>query len=293
VIRVEARLGKLLDRVRNDHVSGASQTARYVAEGLVEYLDGPWADPGEVARFAVRAFRARRSMAPLFVLLNQVLTDLDGRGREGIVEARGHVVEFLQRERMADSMISRSFAALRTTGDVLTISNSSTVASVLIDTVDRGSDRTVVVMESRPGSEGRVLARRLSESGIGCQLVADTMVCEAAERCGCAVCGVDCLVPGYVVNKVGTMALALACREAEVPLHALTSTAKFVGTDISDLMKSRGMAGGCVARRQVFERAPLRLFTDIVTEKGSLRPEAIAFPRGPYPLLKPGGRGDR
>ncbi|MDD1770232.1 MAG: hypothetical protein LUO79_04015 [Methanomassiliicoccales archaeon] len=284
VVNMEARLETLLSRVRADHVSGASETARHVAEGLAEHLNLPGVEVESLRDFAHRAYRARRSMAPLFVLLNGLLTDL--REGEGDVRiARRHVLDFIAREAEADPLISTSLSDIVEEGPVLTISNSSAVAKALAALHRRVPDLRVVVMESRPGGEGRHMARRLSKAGVECEIIADSMVFERANDCACAVCGADCVVPGHLVNKVGTYSLALASGKAGIPLHSLAASTKIVGVDISDPIARRRRRNGFSVRSQVFERVPLRSITDLVTEAGVFMPNEIKFPKGPYPLL--------
>lgn len=278
-----ARLETLLSRIRADHVSGAAATARYVAISLRDYLDGPRVDIRSVHEFSRRAFQARRSMAPLFVLLNQVVTDLSETPPPDISVAIKHVNEFIAREDGADATISKAFATIVTPSKVITISNSSNVARAMIAV--RRSLSKVVVMESRPGGEGMKMAEKLAHSGIECEVIADSMVFEVAKECGCAVCGADCVIPGYLVNKVGTSSLALAAAKAGIPLHALAASTKIVGVDISDPIIKRRTRDGIVRHTQVFERTPLEDVTDLVTESGVLRPNELRFPTGPYPLL--------
>jgi translation initiation factor eIF-2B subunit delta len=277
---MQARLDALLSRVRTDRVSGAAEVAEYVAEGLADYVGHPDADASSVREFAFAAYRARRSMATLFVLLNGVLDELPD-----LAAVRRRAVDFMKEQRDADGLISEAFSSLEVPRDVLTISNSSTVAAALLAASKKRPRLRAVVMESRPGGEGKRMAERLSEAGIECEIIADSMVFEAARSCGCAVCGADCIVPGYLVNKVGTAALAHASIAAGIPLHSLASSEKIVGVDISDPVVRTKRQDGRTVRTQVFERVPLELVTDLVTDKGVLRPEDLEFPAGPYPLL--------
>ncbi|MGD1060319.1 MAG: hypothetical protein ABR879_02550 [Methanomassiliicoccales archaeon] len=280
---MDARLETLLYRIRVDRVSGAAETARYVAIGLRDYLDGTRVEICSVREFSRGGFRVRRSMAPLFVLLNQVVTDLPETPQPDISVAIKHVNEFIAREDGADAKINKAFATIVTHGKVITISNSSTVARALIAV--RRSLPKVVVMESRPGGEGTKMAKKLAHSGIECEVVADSMVFEVAKECGCAVCGADCVIPGYLVNKVGTSSLALAAAKAGIPLHALAASTKIVGVDISDPITRRRRRDGIVRHTQVFERTPLEGVTDLVTELGVLKPNELRFSTGPHPLL--------
>ncbi|MCL6415511.1 hypothetical protein MIB92_07610 [Aestuariirhabdus sp. Z084] len=82
----------------------------------------------------------------------------------------------------------------------------------------KGSHVQALVSESRPLNEGYSLARQLSEWQIPTRLLTDAQMGLFAPQADIALVGADSLLPdGSLVNKAGTLLLALAAREAAIP----------------------------------------------------------------------------
>ena len=102
-------------------------------------------------------------------------------------------------------------------GRVVTISCSSTVQAILEDwpPVD------VLVGEGRPGLEGRALAAGLAAAGRRVTLCTDASLPALLEEGDLILSGADAVeADGTLVNKVGTLALALSGEHLGIPVFA-------------------------------------------------------------------------
>jgi hypothetical protein len=76
------------------------------------------------------------------------------------------------------------------------------------------------------------------------------------------VVGADAVGPGGVINKVGTLRLALAARRSSTPCYSLTGESKLLDADLP--------------APHPFERTLLDLFTSVITQEGALTPDQAA-----------------
>jgi translation initiation factor 2B subunit (eIF-2B alpha/beta/delta family) len=162
---------------------------------------------------------------------------------------------------------------------VATCSRSGTVRRLLPD----GDPAGVVVAESRPGGEGRGVARDLAAT-----LDADVILCGDAgvahaldaRDADAVLVGADTvLADGSVVNKVGTRTLAAAAVAQDVPVHVATHTDKVAPSghecdleprDPAELLD--GDAVGIGVENPTFDVTPPALVDRYLTEAGSLAP---------------------
>jgi ribose 1,5-bisphosphate isomerase len=178
-------------------------------------------------------------------------------------------------------------------GTVATLSRSGTVRAVL----ERVADG-VVVAASRPGGEGRAVARDLAETFPGrVTLCADAGVAHALDACDvdAVLVGADTvLADGALVNKVGTRTLASAAAAAGVPVYVATHTdkvappgrepaleprdpAELLGgdRDASPLDDASDLPDGLAVEHPTFDVTPPALVDRYLTERGVLGVDAV------------------
>src|SRR5437667_215715 len=103
---------------------------------------------------------------------------------------------------------------------IATISHSGTVREALLHAQRSGLGPRTLVGESRPLLEGRTLATELAAADIPVWLVVDAALPLLLSQAHMVWIGADALTDRGVLNKVGSLALALAAREYSVPLYA-------------------------------------------------------------------------
>ncbi len=181
------------------------------------------------------------------------------------------------RERLGQARLRVASASTSVLGEartIMTISYSSDVLEALHAL--RAVSPSVYVCESRPLREGVALAKALRRDGIEATLLADAAGPGLVERCEAVVTGVDSLLrSGFLVNKIGTIGLALACEEFGVPYYGLMELIKveLEGQEIEWREESRDpreISDEVQVLNFYFERIPARLARSVVTEAGPL-----------------------
>lgn len=190
----------------------------------------------------------------------------------------------------AGQVADQAGALLPAQASVLTLSFSSTVAAALTRFGPEKAIR-VTCLESRPMAEGQRLARQLAEAGIPVTYAVDAAAATLVRSADLVFMGADSLGDHGVVNKVGSLPLALAARDAGVPLYVLVDRTKllppgFPQTVADDRPEEEVWKGrrGIRVWNRYFEIVPSALITEIVTEDGSLPPEGIQDLRNRIPV---------
>ena len=169
-------------------------------------------------------------------------------------------------------------------GTVATVSTSESVRAVLAAAIRNGTECSVVVSESRPSNEGIEFGTSLPAWGIPVTLVVDAALPGLVERTQLVLVGADAVSEGDFVNKVGTYPLALAAKEAGVPVYVAALLDKFIAEgargrpdrvwDPSEVMAAP--PPGVTVENRYFERVPLSLVEGIITEEGILGAEEVS-----------------
>jgi translation initiation factor eIF-2B subunit delta len=284
-------LERLIRDLAEDKTSGAAELARDAAEVLVVLAKQSEARDldsflGELSATGRKLIQAQPSMAPLFNLVNRVLSSLDGVG--SLDEARQKVEagarRFVQELASSGERIAAESLTLLADGcTVLTHSRSSTVLSALVLARSRGVEFEVVCTESRPLYEGRKVAEVLSKAGIRTTLVTEASVSHVLPRADLVMVGADSISGEGLVNKMGTCGVALAARAHGVPFYALCGTEKLLpegypyfeieARDPEEVWP--GFPQAVEVLNYYFEVTPLEYVSSLVTERGELTQEEL------------------
>ena len=147
---------------------------------------------------------------------------------------------------------------------IITLSNSSTVRHALISL--RAAN--VFVMESLPGMEGRSMAqaveKQLKDVGVRVQLIPDACDRQRRSRRWIALSSVSTRLTsrGAIYHKVGTLPLALCCRQFDKPLYAAGHSLKCFDGPLGAVPESDKPLAA-----QIFDLTPPQLITRIITEE--------------------------
>jgi translation initiation factor 2B subunit (eIF-2B alpha/beta/delta family) len=111
---------------------------------------------------------------------------------------------------------------------VITLSRSGTVLNILKIWQRMNKNIRVVVCESRPMLEGRLLAEDLLKFGLKVELVADSVMSLFVPKVDAAIIGADSVFKnGNVINKTGSKSLALLCKKYKIPFYVIATRSKF------------------------------------------------------------------
>jgi translation initiation factor eIF-2B subunit delta len=294
---------RLLEPIRSDTTSGAAEVAKRAVEAVHQWLDESCSLPlanwrQDLGAFGSALVTAQPSMAPLFNLVNAVFLAVESAPtlRQAQRQAR-YVAHTFQREleHSPGQLAAVALPLFSAHCRVLTFSYSSTVLEVLQAAHARGLLVTVFCTESRPGLEGRRLARQLTELGIEVQFGIDAALSIFASQAALALVGADSLTALGVVNKVGTAALARAAREAAIPCFVIAGRQKCfpAAAPVPDFHPLRPIGevwpdppAGVKIWNAYFECTPFALFNGVVLETGMLAGEQIIQALASMPVAK-------
>jgi translation initiation factor eIF-2B subunit delta len=126
-----------------------------------------------------------------------------------------------------ESIFNKIYPSLKKIESVITLSRSKTVIEVLKLWHEKNKKLIVVICESRPKYEGRSAALELANEGINVELITDAMMGIFVPKADAVIIGADSILKnGNAVNKVGSKALALFCKEYKKPLYVVTTGSK-------------------------------------------------------------------
>jgi translation initiation factor 2B subunit (eIF-2B alpha/beta/delta family) len=288
------RVAPTVATVREDHEHGSEYVSRRAVEvlrdaaaaldaGVDAPVDLPDAgdDWARLAAVAATLLAARQSMAVVANRVNRAMFEArDARSAAAVRRAAEEVLAPL------DAAVVDPVDALRG-ATVATCSRSGTVRRLLADCGPAG----VVVAESRPGGEGRAVARDFAGTlDAPVTLCADAGVAHALDtrHVDAVLVGADTVLPdGSVVNKVGTRTLASVAAMQDVPVHVVTHTDKVAPPGHEADLEPRDPAellagddapsapGALDVEHPTFDVTPPTLVDGYLTEEGVLDAAAV------------------
>jgi len=274
----------ILRRLSLDRTSGASSLVELAASSFsalarATVSTGSRAFTAEVEDLCREILGIQPFMAPLYNLCARVLPHADPKlpisgQKRNVARAASHYADGTLAA--LDRAATQGAKLVRDGGRVLTISSSAAVLrSLELASTDR-KRFTCVVLESRPMLEGRQTAARLASLGIPVELTVDSALVSEVRRAGQVIVGTDALTEEVLVNKCGTLALALVGKEYGVPLLAVAEGSKLLPNSLlpeNDRNRDPrevwdGAPSGVSVRNRYFERVPLKYFKSFVLEDG-------------------------
>ncbi len=201
-----------------DTDKGASELLMDAVESLKEL------EENEVEDYLDTLIKNRYSMTPLLNLANRIFLSID-KGKQIDPELESFEKEFVSKKsEVIDEM--KELLTRRGYDKILTFSYSSTVLESLSDS------EKVVVLESRPKKEGRVLAKNLSDENVKVEFWIDAGMCKAMDRLGCVVVGADTISVEGFLNKIGTRPLAILAEELNKEFFVVADSSKILPSEI-------------------------------------------------------------
>lgn len=238
------------------------------------------------------AQRSQPSMALVHQFAARALAVADaGLAREDApADLRAHLAASCASER--EDLAASTKAAARTAAAlvsqpgpwIVTLSMSGLVLAAVRELKRLGRGPRVILAESRPKLEGRVMAAALAADGIPVWLVADAALPMLVQQAAAVWLGADAVTEQGVLNKVGSYVVALAAREHGVPVHAIATRRKLVPAATPALSIAEMPAAelwdappeGVRPRNVYFEMVPMPLLRGVVVEGEVLGPTEVA-----------------
>ncbi|MFC7202748.1 NUDIX domain-containing protein [Haloferax namakaokahaiae] len=269
------RVAPTLETVQTDETHGAA----WISIRALEVLRDGAAEAKSwdtVAELADALRDARPSMAAVTNRINRVMAEPDGDPKAVCRRAERAIDAAVAADREAAAVAVERLETDAPVQRVATLSRSGTVLATL-----RGARPAVFISESHPGGEGKEVAEALANDGLEVTLTTDAagpgLVLDGAVDA--VLFGADSvLATGDVVNKVGSVPLALAAARASIPVYAVCARDKIRGDDtfVGEGGGSLSSAEGVTSENPIFEVVPADLVTGVITEWGVLDAGEIA-----------------
>ncbi|HSW55689.1 MAG TPA: hypothetical protein VLH59_11440 [Ignavibacteriaceae bacterium] len=208
-----------LNHILNNKTLGSSE--------LVQLLNNYLLSISDYIPAIIKTARIVKTKLGHFEAVSSYLKDLSSELKTGhglLNFLRSHS---LQQKEHVEIIFKKIFPQLKKLNKIITLSRSGTVLAVLKLWHQKNKKLKVVVCESRPKFEGRLMTKELAVNGIKVELITDAMMGLYIPKIDAAIIGADIVLnTGNMVNKVGSKALALLCREHKKPLFIVTAKSK-------------------------------------------------------------------
>jgi translation initiation factor eIF-2B subunit delta len=282
----------ILRRLAADRTSGASSLLELAASAFSTLSaktvsTGGRAFSGEVEDLCRELVAIQPFMAPMYNLCGRVLAHADPKTplpnlKRGVARAAEHYAAGA--EAGMERAAARGSQLIKDGSRVLTVSSSRAVLKAFELAVRDYKRFSVTVLESRPMLEGRDTATRLTVLGVPVELTVDAALVSEVRRADQILVGADALTDEVLVNKAGTLALAIVAKEHSVPLQAVAENSKLLPNFLlpeSDRPRDPkevwdGAPQGVVVRNRYFEKVPLKYLAkfaleDNISDGGTIR----------------------
>jgi ribose 1,5-bisphosphate isomerase len=229
-----APLLRALARLGRDRVRGARALSRSALRAIERALRSQAQRDRRLSVQHLRAISsALRAAQPAMGSFQQWADDLALLGTSLTTRDRGRALqrwvnqELLRLDRELPRIAATVRARLPPRARLLTLSRSATTLSALARLPSPHRPREVVVLESRPGGEGRLFATDLKRVGIPSRWVRDARGPLELPRADALVIGADTIyLDGSVLHKIGTRDLARRAHRSGVPVNVIAGRSK-------------------------------------------------------------------
>jgi ribose 1,5-bisphosphate isomerase len=169
---------------------------------------------------------------------------------------------------------------------VYTHCHSSTVINILKKARKDGKRFRVNCTETRPLFQGRLTAKELVNACVPTTLFIDSAIRLALKKADICLIGADSITTeGYVINKIGSEAIAATCKEFGIPVYSCTNSWKFDSESIyghEEAIEQRPLKEiwdhapkGLNISNAAFEKIAPELITGLITEVGIFKPSVF------------------
>lgn len=276
-----------LKKVFDDKLSGSASVLQKLIETLLTFFDKPESKP-DLIRQKIPLLKKHLGH---FAVVSHFLGSFEKIFNTGNRMSREEVADFLisyKREwaNVNSGVARQAYNIIGGSGKTFLLhSNSSVIFSFFQCLRANHSKVNVIQTESRPAYEGREEARAIAGLGFEVRLITDSAAGLQMPEVDYVVSGADRIGKNYFVNKTGTYANALLCREFHIPFFVLADSRKISSTQFhpADMPNPRKPSKEVWKTKHpnisvvnmYFEAIPCRLVSAFITEKGRLLPSEL------------------
>lgn len=289
-LAVSAAIDACVHELASDRTHGACQLALAGLDFLARLCRTSTAATAAVLTTDIKAAIERlRLVRPTMVVIDRTLLVLlnDIPDCATIDAARAGILASIEVHRQAfEQAVDRAVAQLAKIvpeGACLLLHSFSSMVVKALPFLKRQGCR-LVVTESRPGFEGRVLAVLASQKGLSVRLITDASIFAMLKDVHMVLMGADAILSdGGAINKMGSGAIACCAHALGVPVYILAERRKIVPAEEAPPLEQGTTSEvwdapppGVMVANDTFERIPPAYIKGILLEDGIFEPGLIA-----------------
>lgn len=214
---------EILDKIISDRTSGSSEILKNLNKFLLSNI--------KEKNLIIESLSTAGIKLSHFAVIKNYVDDLNilfaSKNNE-------HVIEYMRKyedeeKLLINKIFNKIYKKLPSAKTILTISKSGTLINVIKLWHNKRTNLKIIVTESRPANEGKLMAKELLKCSIKVEMITDAMAGIFVPKADAVIVGADVVLNnGNVINKTGSLALALLCKHYKKPFYVLASKSKFV-----------------------------------------------------------------
>lgn len=246
---------KSLDRILNDKTSGSAE----LVNKLNRYFIPKVMSNKSINYEITLAKKYLSHFAVINNFLNRMEKQLKKNDQSSLLN---YLIEYRYSELNVYKNIFNSLPEIiKNSKRILTLSNSKTILEVLKLLYLYNNKIKVIVCESLPECEGRILAKRLIKKGIKAQIIPDSQISRFIEKSDLLLLGCDIILKnGDIINKTGSRNAAVMANYFKKPVVVVSSKAKRINRN------SFQIKGRDKKEKYLFERVEKKFINLLVTD---------------------------
>lgn len=266
-----------VNNIKSVKVQGAKEIAIYALEFLKEFCK----KYGFGLKFEVAAYILEEAR-PTAVVLHNCLEILKKR------KSLATINELLNRLEDVPKKVAKNGSRLiKNNYRIITHCHSGEAIELIKRAWKSGKKISVIATETDPLEQGVKTAKELAKEKIPVTLITDNAVGYFIKDVDLAIVGADAIRKREgVINKIGTLPLALSAKANEKPFYVVADTLKLdrrktfkieerPAKEVYQELVRPGKLKGVKIRNPAFDTVPWKLITAIVTEKKIMKPKQI------------------
>lgn len=166
---------------------------------------------------------------------------------------------------------------------VMVLGCSSVITNLLETAASKGKFFTVIVVESKPGTEGLRMYKALERAKIQVTMILDAQVAHKLEEVDMVLTGAEAVVEsGGFINKIGTYQMTLLARVIGKPVYVAAESYKFARMyplhqrDLSLATETHTIGNSTKVTVPLNDYTPPENITLLITDLGVLTPAAVS-----------------
>jgi translation initiation factor 2B subunit (eIF-2B alpha/beta/delta family) len=215
-------VNQALNKILNDKTSGSTQILNQVNNLISNHINS--------AKSISFILSEAKKQFPGFALLDSYSGKIDKAIQAKDFAGLKSFIDSFSKSHLEniEDIFYKNENILKNLRSVITLSNSRSVEVVLSLMNAEYKLHKVFIAESRPKLEGHILAKALLNRNINVVLFTDYSAPEYVKRSDAVIIGADAILKDVsVINKTGSLTLAVLAKEFNIPFYVLAARRKF------------------------------------------------------------------